>query len=322
MPVIVITGGAGFVGSHLVDRYIADGHRVIVLDNLVTGTLDNLAHLEREARLSVELVDVSRPFDLPGQVDAVLHLASPASPKDFERLQCEILAAGADGTRNGLELARRKGATFLLASTSEVYGDPTVNPQPESYLGAVDTLTVRGCYDESKRFAEAAVMAWRRVHRVDTRIVRIFNTYGPRMRLDDGRVLPNFVTQALQGHPLTVYGDGGQTRSFCYVDDLVEGIVRLVRTPIAGPVNLGNPDEVSIRTIAEEVLELVGSDAGLVHLPLPEGDPRVRQPDVLRAWDALGWHPSVDRKQGFQRTLADMRARLRTTELTLDAQVA
>jgi dTDP-glucose 4,6-dehydratase len=315
MPLTLVTGGAGFVGSHLVDRLLADGHRVLVLDNLVTGSLDNLAHLARDPRLDVQIHDVSTGIDVAGQVDAIYHLASPASPKDFQRLQCEILACGADATRHALRLARRKGATFLMASTSEVYGDPDIHPQPETYRGSVSTLTVRGVYDESKRFAEACTMTWRRVHGVDTRIARIFNTYGPRMRLDDGRVLPNFLTQALQGHPLTVYGDGTQTRSFCYVDDLVEGLVRLMATPVAEPVNLGNPDEVSIGQVAEEVLALVGSRAGVVHLPLPEGDPKVRRPDVLRAWDALGWYPQVDRREGFRRTLADVRARMRTTEI-------
>lgn len=322
MPVTVITGGAGFVGSHLCDRFIAEGHHVIAVDNLVTGRGANVEGLVRDPRFDMRLADVSQGLEIRGQVDTVLHFASPASPKDFDALQCEILAANADGTRHALELARRKGATFLLASTSEVYGDPEVHPQPEGYRGSVDTLTIRGVYDESKRFAEAATMAWRRTHHVDTRIVRIFNTYGPRMRLDDGRVLTNFFTQALRGSPLTVYGDGSQTRSFCYVDDLVEGIWRMVRTPIHEPVNLGNPEEVSIREVAEEVLAMVGSDAGIVNLPLPVGDPKIRQPDILRAWDALGWHPSVGRDQGFRRLFEDIRARMQTGEARLDAFAA
>jgi len=246
----------------------------------------------------------------------VLHFASPASPKDFDALQCEILSANADGARNGLELARAKGATFLLASTSEVYGDPEVHPQPETYRGSVDTLTVRGVYDEAKRFAEAATMAWRRTHNVDTRIVRIFNTYGPRMRLDDGRVLTNFLTQALEGLPLTVYGNGKQTRSFCYVDDLVEGIWRLVHTPVHTPINLGNPDEVTIADVAREVLALVGSDAGLVHLDLPKGDPKMRKPDIRSARQHLGWSPAVHREDGFRTMLQDVKARFEPSVLT------
>ncbi|MFK7929841.1 MAG: NAD-dependent epimerase/dehydratase family protein [Myxococcota bacterium] len=310
MPVTVITGGAGFVGSHLCDRFLAEGHEVIAVDNLITGRAQNVAHLARDSRFDLLLRDVGQPLKIPGQVDTVLHFASPASPKDFDALQCEILSANADGTRNGLELARAKGATFLLASTSEVYGDPEVHPQPETYRGSVDTLTVRGVYDESKRFAEAATMAWRRTHNVDTRIVRIFNTYGPRMRLDDGRVLTNFLTQALQGLPLTVYGDGKQTRSFCYVDDLVEGIWRLVHTPVHTPMNIGNPEEVTIADVAREVLALVGSDAGLVHLALPKGDPKLRRPDIRIAQRELDWSPSVDRDDGFRSMLNDIQARL------------
>lgn len=310
MPVTVITGGAGFVGSHLVDRFLAEGHRVIAVDNLVTGRTENLEHLTHNRRFDLDVKDVSQGLDVAGQVDVVLHFASPASPKDFDTLQTEILAVNADGTRHALELARRKGATFVLASTSEVYGDPEVHPQHESYRGSVDSLTVRGCYDESKRFAEAATMAWRRAHNVDTRIVRIFNTYGPRMRLDDGRVLPNFFTQALLGLPLTLYGDGSQTRSFCYVDDLVEGIWRLVHTPVDGPVNIGNPDEVTIREVAEEVLALAGSDAGLVEMPLPIGDPKIRQPAIDKARATLGWSPTVSRDAGFKALLADIRRRL------------
>lgn len=312
MPVTVITGGAGFVGSHLCDRFLAEGHRVIAVDNLITGRAQNVEHLARDPRFELILRDVSQPLTIKGQVDQVLHFASPASPKDFQQLQCEILAANADGARNGLELARAKGATFLLASTSEVYGDPEVHPQPEGYRGSVDTLTVRGVYDEAKRFAEAATMAWRRTHRVDTRIVRIFNTYGPRMRLDDGRVLTNFITQALQGLPLTVYGDGKQTRSFCYVDDLVEGIWRLVHTPTDAPVNLGNPEEVTIADVAREVLALVGSDAGIANLPLPKGDPKLRRPDIRRAQAELGWTPIVSRDDGFRRMLADVESRMGT----------
>ena len=313
MPVTVITGGAGFVGSHLCDRFLAEGHAVIAVDNLVTGRSENVAHLSGHPEFDLIVDDVSTGLDIPGQVDVVLHFASPASPKDFDTLQCEILAANADGTRHALELARRKGATFVLASTSEVYGDPEVHPQIEEYRGSVDTLTVRGVYDESKRFAEAATMAWRRVHNVDTRIARIFNTYGPRMRLDDGRVLPNFITQALTGSPLTVYGDGLQTRSFCYVDDLVEGIWRLVHSPVDVPVNLGNPEEVSVIDVACEILDLVDSEAGVVHLPLPVGDPKVRRPDILRAWDALGWCPRVERDVGLSRVITDIQARLART---------
>lgn len=318
MATMVITGGAGFIGSHLCERLLGEGHHVVVLDNLCTGRLENLASSRRDPRLSVVEHDVAQPFDVPGGVDAVLHLASPASPKDFARMQCEILAAGADGTRWGLDLARRKGARFVLASTSEVYGEPEVHPQPESYRGSVDALTVRGVYDESKRFAEAATMAWRRVHRVDARIVRIFNTYGPRMRLDDGRVLPNFLSQAARGEPLTIYGDGEQTRSFCYVEDLIEGLCRALEVPhLPGAVNLGNPEEITMRALASEVLALAGTGAGLRFAALPDGDPKVRRPDTQRAVEWLGWSPRIPRSEGLRLTYADIVARMPTAPVVV-----
>ncbi|MBX3465952.1 MAG: SDR family oxidoreductase [Planctomycetes bacterium] len=310
MPRTVVTGGAGFIGSHLCEHFVAQGHEVICIDNLLTGSRDNVAHLERDERFRFRLHDVTTYIDVPGPVDNVLHFASPASPADFERLPIQIMKVGAHGTHNALGLAKAKKARFLLASTSEVYGDPEVNPQPESYLGRVNCIGIRGVYDEAKRFAEALTMAYRRVHGVETRIVRIFNTYGPRMQLDDGRALPNFITQALTGEPLTVYGDGSQTRSFGFVSDLVDGIDRLLRSDIWEPVNIGNPEEITLLQAAREVLELTGSRSELVFRPLPPGDPKVRRPDITRARDLLGWTPTVARRVGYQRTIDDFRARL------------
>jgi dTDP-glucose 4,6-dehydratase len=307
----IVTGGSGFIGSHLCDRLIAEGHEVVAIDNLCTGDLGNLADALRSPRFDLLQLDVSDPLDIPGPIDGVYHLASPASPKDFERLQVEILAVNADGTRRCLELARYRGARFVLASTSEVYGDPEVHPQVESYLGNVDSLTIRGVYDESKRFAETAVMTWRRAFGVDGRIARIFNTYGPRMRLDDGRVLPNFISQVVRGQPLTLYGDGSQTRSFCYVDDLVDGLCRIMNHDgISLPINLGNPDEVTIEELADEVIALSGRDIDKVREPLPIGDPKVRRPDTRRAKDLLGWVARIPRAEGLRQAYADMAPRV------------
>ena len=310
MPRTVITGGAGFIGSHLCDHFLAQGHEVICIDNLLTGSRDNIAHLEQEDGFRFVLHDVTRYIEIDGPVDHVLHFASPASPADFERLPIQIMKVGAMGTHNALGLAKAKKARFLTASTSEVYGDPEVNPQPESYLGRVNPIGIRGVYDEAKRFAEALTMAYHRVHGVETRIVRIFNTFGERMQLDDGRALPNFISQALRGDPLTVYGDGSQTRSFGHVSDLVRGIALLLESDVWEPVNIGNPDEVSLLQVANEVIELTESKSEITFLPLPPGDPKVRRPDIQRARDLLGWAPSMSRTEGFKRTIADFRARI------------
>ncbi|MBL4847158.1 MAG: SDR family oxidoreductase [Planctomycetes bacterium] len=306
----VITGGAGFIGSHLCDHFVGLGHEVICIDNLLTGSRDNVAHLESNDRFRFVLHDVTRFIEVPGPVDNVLHFASPASPADFERLPIQIMKVGALGTHNALGLAKAKKARFLLASTSEVYGDPEVNPQPESYLGRVNPIGIRGVYDEAKRFAEAITMAYRRVHAVETRIVRIFNTYGERMQLDDGRALPNFISQALRGDPITIYGDGLQTRSFGYVSDLVRGLDLLLNSEVWEPVNIGNPNEVTLLDVVKEVLELTESESELTFLPLPPGDPKVRRPDISRARDLLGWSPTVGRAEGFKRTIEDFSRRL------------
>ncbi|MER3417110.1 MAG: NAD-dependent dehydratase [Gemmataceae bacterium] len=304
---VVITGGAGFIGSHLCDRFLADGHEVICVDNFITGRRENIEHLTAHPRFQLIEHNISHPLHLDGPVDAVLHFASPASPGDYLRHPIPTLKVGSLGTHNTLGLAKAKGARYLLASTSEVYGDPEVHPQREEYWGHVNPIGVRGVYDEAKRFAEALTMAYHRYHGLNTHIVRIFNTYGPRMRLDDGRALPNFMAQALRGDPLTVYGDGSQTRSFCYIDDLVEGIVRLLHLDYAGPVNLGNPNEVSILDFAKEIIELTGSQSPIVFAPLPEDDPRVRRPDISLARKLLNWEPRTDRREGLARTLAYFR---------------
>jgi len=304
---IVITGGAGFVGSHLVDLLVAQGHAVVVVDNLITGRRENIAHhLDGGAVTFVEH-DITEPLFLEGAVDAIAHLASPASPSDFLRLPIQILKVNSIGTYHALGMARARGARFLLASTSEVYGDPLVHPQTEDYLGNVDALGPRGAYDEAKRFAEAITMAYHRMHGIPVRIVRIFNTYGPRMRLDDGRVVPAFLAQALRGQPLTVHGQGAQTRSFCYVSDLVDGIARLLMSDVQGPVNIGNPLELSIREFAERINRLTGNTAGIEELPMPPeraGDPARRCPDITRATTELGWTPRVDLEQGMAETVA------------------
>lgn len=306
---IVVTGGAGFVGSHLCRRLLADGHEVIALDNFITGTPENVADLEGP-RFRLVRHDVTERIEIDGPVEFVFHLASPASPIDYRNYPIQTLKVGSLGTHKALGLAMAKRAGFLLASTSEVYGDPEVHPQREDYWGHVNPIGPRGVYDEAKRFAEAMTMAYRRYHGVRTRIARIFNTYGPFMRLNDGRVVPNFIGQALRGEPLTVYGDGRQTRSFCYIDDLVEGLVRLMERDFAEPVNLGNPAEVSILEFAEIVQRLVGTDVGLVHRPLPIDDPRVRRPDIGRAREVLGWAPRVGIEDGLRRTIEWFRARI------------
>jgi dTDP-glucose 4,6-dehydratase len=298
----VITGGAGFLGSHLCDYFIAKGWDVLCLDNLVTGSEANIAHLLSHARFRFARHDVSRYIDVPGPVDAVLHFASPASPPDYLRIPIQTLKVGALGSHNSLGLALAKKARFLMASTSECYGDPDVSPQPESYWGHVNPIGPRGVYDEAKRFAEAITMAYHRFHGVDTRIVRIFNTYGPRMRLNDGRALPNFLYQALTGEPITVYGDGKQTRSFCYVSDLIEGIYRLLESKEHEPVNIGNPHEITILEFAERVRDLVGAKVPIVFRPLPQDDPKQRCPDISKARRILNWEPKVGLKEGLDLT--------------------
>ena len=307
---ILVTGGAGFVGSHLCDRLLAEGHTVIAMDNLITGSTDNIAHLAGHPRFKFIYHDVTEYIYIEGSVDAILHFASPASPADFPAFPIQIGKVNAIGTYRTLGLAKAKGARFLLASTSEVYGDPLVHPQPETYWGNVNPVGIRGIYDESKRFAEALTMAYHRVHGVDTRIVRIFNTYGPRMRLNDGRVIPNFLTQALRGEPLTVYGDGSQTRSFTYVDDLVEGIYRLLLSEEINPTNIGNPEEYTILQLAELINEITGNKAGVVFKPLPQDDPKKRRPDITKARNVLGWEPRVSLREGLKPTIEDFRRRL------------
>jgi len=310
-PVSVVTGGAGFLGSHLVERLLLnEGHRVIVLDNLITGTLENLAHLQKNPRLDLIQHDVTQPIHLAGPIDYVWHLASPASPIDYGELPIQTLKVGALGTHKALGLAKRYRARFLLASTSEVYGDPLVHPQPETYWGNVNPVGPRGCYDEAKRFAEALTMAYHWKHHIDTRIVRIFNTYGPRMRLNDGRVIPTFLSQALRGEDLTVFGEGKQTRSFCYVDDLIEGMVRWMFEGDAFPLNLGNPLEVTVLELAQRILRLTGSRSRVVFRPLPQDDPKKRRPDITRARNLLHWEPKIGLETGLQKTVEWFRPRV------------
>lgn len=312
-PITLITGGAGFLGSHLSDRFLAEGHKVVAMDNFLTGSRENIAHLSNEPHFDLVEHDVTTYIDFPGELDFIMHFASPASPADYLNLPIQTLKVGSLGTHNALGLAKAKGARLLLASTSEVYGDPQVHPQEESYWGNVNPVGHRGVYDEAKRFSEAMTMAYHRTHGVATRIVRIFNTYGPRMRLDDGRGLPNFLRQGLLGEDITVYGDGSQTRSFQYVDDLVEGLWRLLHSEEAMPVNIGNPIEISILQLAEEILNLTGGGSQIVKQPLPPGfedDPKVRQPNITRAKTILGWEPAVERLEGLRRTMEDFRTRL------------
>lgn len=302
-PVSLVTGGAGFLGSHLTDRLLAEGHKVIAIDNLITGSTANIDHLAGNTDYDFIKHDVTKYLFVPGQVDFIFHFASPASPMDYLELPIQTLKVGALGTHNALGLAKDKGAIMLIASTSEVYGDPLIHPQKESYWGNVNPIGPRGVYDEAKRFAEAITMAYQRYHGVDTRIVRIFNTYGPRMRLHDGRVVPAFIGQALAGEPLTVFGDGSQTRSFCFVSDLVEGIFRLSQHDTHDPVNIGNPGEMTIRQFAEKIIEKIGGDSTIEFKPLPEDDPKVRQPDISRAREVLGWEPVVAFDEGIETTI-------------------
>ncbi len=302
MKRVLITGGAGFLGSHLCDRFIKEGHYVIAMDNLITGDLRNIEHLFKHPNFEFYHHDVSKFIHVPGELDYILHFASPASPIDYLKIPIQTLKVGSLGIHNCLGLARVKKARVIIASTSEVYGDPLVHPQTEEYWGHVNPVGPRGVYDEAKRFQEAMTMAYHTYHGVETRIVRIFNTYGPRMRLNDGRVLPAFIGQALRGEDLTIFGDGTQTRSFCYVDDLVEGIYRLLLSDYAQPVNIGNPSEISMNEFAEEIIKLTGTDQKIVHRPLPKDDPKQRQPDITKARAILGWEPKVDRAEGLKIT--------------------
>lgn len=313
MPRTLITGGAGFLGSHLCDRFVAEGHQVICMDNLITGKAENIAHLFGQPNFLFVQHDVTNYIFVEGALDYILHFASPASPIDYLKFPIQTLKVGSLGTHKALGLAKAKGARFLLASTSEVYGDPLIHPQHEEYWGNVNPIGVRGVYDEAKRFAEALTMAYQRYHGVDTRIVRIFNTYGPRMRVDDGRAIPAFFSQAIIGQPLTVFGDGSQTRSVCYVDDLIDGIYRLLRSDIGDPVNIGNPDELTMLKLAEEIKELTGSSSPIEFRSLPKDDPQVRQPDITRARQLLHWEPRVDRKEGLARTMEYFRKALSGT---------
>jgi dTDP-glucose 4,6-dehydratase len=308
-PRALVTGGAGFIGSHLCERLFSEGYRVVCMDNLSTGVLENVAPmLASEADFVYIDHDVSAHIELPGQLDEVYHFASAASPADFGRLPIEILKSGALGTHNALGLARARGARFMLASTSEVYGDPLVHPQHEEYRGNVSTTGVRSVYDEAKRYAEALTMAYHRHHGLDTRIVRIFNSHGPKMRANDGRMVPNFIRQALLGEPLTLYGGGTQTRSVQYVDDLIEGVVRLMKSEEVRPVNVGNPVEYSVREVAEMIIELSGSRSEISHHPLPEDDPKQRCPDISRAREVLGWEPQTQAREGLAKTLSWFRS--------------
>jgi dTDP-glucose 4,6-dehydratase len=304
MARVLITGGAGFIGSHLCERFLNEGDEVICVDNLITGNADNIAHLFPNRRFSFIPQDVTNYIYVKGSVDAILHFASPASPVDYLELPIQTLKVGSLGTHKALGLAKEKGARFLLASTSEVYGDPLIHPQKEDYWGNVNPIGPRGVYDEAKRFAEAMTMAYHRTHKVETRIVRIFNTFGPRMRLRDGRVVPNFIAQALRGEDVTVYGDGAQTRSFCFVNDLVEGIVRLLRSDYDGPVNIGNPREMTVLDFAKLIIQLTGSKSKVVFKPLPVDDPKVRQPDITLARRVLNnWEPRVSLEDGLRQTI-------------------
>jgi dTDP-glucose 4,6-dehydratase len=310
MSKVMITGGAGFIGSHLCERFLADGHEVICVDNFITGNPDNIAHLLAEKRFSFIHQDVTQYIYVKGPLDAILHFASPASPVDYLELPIQTLKVGSLGTHKALGLAKEKGARFLLASTSEVYGDPLVHPQNEEYWGNVNPIGPRGVYDEAKRFAEALTMAYHRAHLITTRIVRIFNTFGPKMRTKDGRVVPNFIMQALHGEDVTVYGDGKQTRSFCFVSDLVEGIVRLLGSEYDGPVNLGNPREMTVLEFAETIIRLTDSKSRIVHRPLPVDDPKVRQPDIRLARKLLGWEPKMDVEEGLRATIEYFRGKI------------
>ncbi len=302
MKTVLITGAAGFLGSHLCDRFIKEGYKVIGMDNLITGNLKNIEHLFKLKEFEFYHHDVSKYVHVPGKLDYILHFASPASPIDYLKIPIQTLKVGSLGTHNLLGLAKAKNATIMVASTSEIYGDPLVHPQTEDYWGNVNTVGPRGVYDEAKRFQESITMAYHRFHGIDTKIVRIFNTYGPRMRLNDGRVLPAFIGQALRGEDLTVFGDGSQTRSFCYVDDLVEGIYRLLLSDCHDPVNIGNPDEITIKEFAEEIIKLTGTSQKVIYQDLPVNDPKQRKPDITKAKALLGWEPKVSRAEGLKIT--------------------
>ena len=315
MKRILVTGGAGFLGSHLCDHFIELGYEVICMDNLIKKeNIENITHLLGHKRFKFIKYDLTEYLYVEGKLDDILHFASLASPKDYLDYPIQTLKVGSLGTHKALGLAKEKGARFLLASTSEVYGDPKEHPQSESYPGNVDPVVPRGVYDEAKRFAEAITMAYHRTHGVETRIARIFNTYGPRMRLDDGRALPNFMVQALKGEDITVYGDGTQTRSFCYVDDLIEGIKRLLDSDEAEPVNLGNPEEISVLDFGKEIIRLTGSESRIVFNPLPQNDPKVRQPDITKAKRILGWEPKVSREEGLRRTLQYFKGKISASQ--------
>lgn len=309
-PTSVITGGSGFLGSHLSDRLLKEGHRVIAIDNLITGNVANIEHLAGNPDFKFIRHDVTEYIFVPGKVDYVWHFASPASPIDYLKIPIPTLKVGSLGTHNALGLAREKGATFLLASTSECYGDPLIHPQTEDYWGNVNPIGPRGVYDEAKRFAEAITMAYHRFHQMNTHIVRIFNTYGPRMRLNDGRVVPAFIGQALTGEPMTIFGDGSQTRSFCFVSDLIDGIFRLMMSDFHEPVNIGNPREMTIREFGEEIRRITGTTSQIEHKPLPVDDPKVRQPDITRARNLLGWEPKVDFDKGIRETIEFFRGKV------------
>lgn len=300
---VVITGGAGFLGSHLCDRFMQEGYRVIAVDNLITGNLDNIKHLRKDKDFDFVKHDISKPFKVAGSVYAVMDFASPASPVDYMKYPIETLMVGSYGTQNSLDLARQKKARFMIASTSEVYGDPEVHPQKEDYWGHVNPVGPRSCYDEAKRYAEAITIAYRRTYKLDTKILRIFNTYGPRMQIKDGRVVPNFIDQALHNQPLTVYGNGKQTRSFCYYSDLVDGIYRLLHSNHSGPMNIGNPDEFTILEFAKLVLELSNTKSKIVYKELPKDDPKQRKPDITLAKSVLGWAPKVKLREGLKLTM-------------------
>lgn len=310
MARVLITGGAGFLGSHLCDRFIAEGDEVICMDNLITGNPDNIAHLYGNKNFTFINHDVTNYVYVEGKIDFILHFASPASPIDYLKFPIQTLKVGSLGTHKTLGLAKAKNARYLIASTSEIYGDPLIHPQNEEYWGNVNPVGLRGVYDEAKRFAEAITMAYHRYHSLDTRIVRIFNTYGPRMRINDGRAIPNFINQALNNEPVTVYGDGSQTRSVCYVDDLVEGIYRLLMSAETNPVNIGNPAELTMIKLAEEIIQLSNSQSKIIYKELPQDDPKVRQPDISKAKNLLGWEAKINRKEGLEKTIENFKNRL------------
>ncbi len=310
MARVLITGGAGFLGSHFCERFLSEGDEVICMDNFITGSPDNIAHLIGNKKFTFIEHDVTNFVYIEGRLDFILHFASPASPIDYLKFPIQTLKVGSLGTHKTLGLAKSKGARYLLASTSETYGDPLVHPQPESYWGNVNPVGLRGVYDEAKRFAEAMTMAYHRYHGVDTRIVRIFNTYGPRMRIEDGRAIPAFISQSLKNEPVTVFGDGSQTRSICYVDDLIEGMYRLILSPETDPVNIGNPDEISMLDLAKLIVKLTGSDSKIVFKQLPKDDPKVRRPDITKAKEILNWEPSIKKEDGLKKTIEYFKVRL------------